>query len=317
MKNKEKYRTICKKEKTIPIFSKDWWLDAVCGKDNWDVILINKNNSIIAALPYYTKRKYGFKLITSPKLTPTIGVWIKYPENQSYTKKLSYEKRIFTELVEKLPKFDYFSQNLHNSITNWLPFYWKGFKQTTGYTYVINEISDLKNVKYNMTSNLRNKINKAAKTIKITECDDLKSFYKINKMTYERQKLFIPYSFEFLEVLTKACVNHNCSKILMAKDMKGNIHAVIYIVWDDISAYRLISGFDPKYGDSGAASLIGWEAIKCAAMYTNSFDFEGSMLEGVEKRNRSFGAMQKPYLKITKINSKLLKLGLCLRDMYA
>ncbi len=29
MINKEKYRKLCKKEKTIPIFSKYWWIDTV------------------------------------------------------------------------------------------------------------------------------------------------------------------------------------------------------------------------------------------------------------------------------------------------
>lgn len=37
--------------------------------------------------------------------------------------------------IDNLPKFDYFNMNFHYSITNWLPFYWRGFKQTTRYTY--------------------------------------------------------------------------------------------------------------------------------------------------------------------------------------
>jgi len=38
--DKELYREFCKVEDNIPIFSKDWWMDAVCGEDKWDVILI-------------------------------------------------------------------------------------------------------------------------------------------------------------------------------------------------------------------------------------------------------------------------------------
>ena len=38
MTNKEKYYTFCDIEKTVPIFSQAWWLDAVCG-DDWDVCL--------------------------------------------------------------------------------------------------------------------------------------------------------------------------------------------------------------------------------------------------------------------------------------
>ena len=47
MTNKEKYYTFCDIEKTIPIFSQAWWLDAVCG-DDWDVCLVEKGNEIYA-----------------------------------------------------------------------------------------------------------------------------------------------------------------------------------------------------------------------------------------------------------------------------
>lgn len=47
MGNKSKYRNLCAVEKNIPIFSQDWWLDAVCGEENWDVIIIEKGGIIL------------------------------------------------------------------------------------------------------------------------------------------------------------------------------------------------------------------------------------------------------------------------------
>jgi len=159
---KQKYRAYCKTESSIPIFSKDWWLDAVCGKDNWDVVIFeNKGNDIIAAMPYYAiKSRYGFKNIIMPKLTQTMGPWIKYPLNQKYSKKLSFEKKIFTELINKIPKHASFVQNFHYSITNWLPFYWHGFKQTTRYTYVI-ALTDLDRIFADFSRQKQRNIKKA------------------------------------------------------------------------------------------------------------------------------------------------------------
>ena len=57
-----------------------------------------------------------------------------------------------------------------------------------------------------------------------------------------------------------------------------------------------------------AFHLCLWEAIKFASTVTNKFDFEGSMIESVEKYFRSFGAVQKPYFTITKTPSFLLRL---------
>src|SRR5690554_1433257 len=145
MISKGKYRNLCEVEHSIPIFSKDWWMDAVCGKENWDVLLVEKNNEIIAALPYYLRKKYIYSYISQPKLTQTNGLWIKYPNNQKYSTKLAYEKKVMGEIINQLESLgvDYYSQHFHHSITNWLPFYWSGYQQTTRYTYVIEQTDNI------------------------------------------------------------------------------------------------------------------------------------------------------------------------------
>ena len=76
--------------------------------------------------------------------------------------------------------------------------------------------------------------------------------------------------------------------------------SAIYIVWDANSAYYLLGGSDPNFRSSGANSLLLWEAIKFASGVTKRFDFEGSMIEPIERYFRGFGATQKPYLSISK-----------------
>ncbi len=128
MTPKDKYRQLCKDEKTIPIFSKDWWMDAVCGETNWDVLIVEKGGKIVAFMPIYIKRKYGIKYISQPKATQLSGIHIIYPENQKYERRLSYEKEIMNEIIDQLENLDiaYYQQNFHYSVTNWLPFYWRG-----------------------------------------------------------------------------------------------------------------------------------------------------------------------------------------------
>ncbi|MDI2587658.1 hypothetical protein OR571_11170 [Psychrobacillus sp. NEAU-3TGS] len=101
MNNREKYRELCKKEKNIPIFSKDWWLDAVAGEGKWDVILVEKGDEIVASLPYVIKKKFSFNYITMPMLTQTAGIWIKYPEGQKYVKKYLLKEKFVKKLSEK------------------------------------------------------------------------------------------------------------------------------------------------------------------------------------------------------------------------
>jgi hypothetical protein len=315
LNNKDKYRELCKIEPTIPIFSKDWWLDAVVGEDNWDVILVEKGEEIVASLPFVTKRKFLIRYITMPVLTQTAGIWMRYPKNQKYANRLSFEKEISRNIIEGLPKFNMFSQNFHHTFTNWLPFYWKDFKQHTRYTYIIEDLHDHDEIYKNFKSNIKTDIKKALTKVRVAETNDLNLFWNLIIKTFRRQRINVPYSFSLLQKLDKACVKNNSRKLFIAQDSNGEVHAGVYIVWDDQSAYYLISGGDPELRNSGATSLLLWEAIKFSSTVTKSFDFEGSMIQPIERFFSAFGAVQKPYFNISKTNSKLLKIRSVIREV--
>lgn len=78
-----------------------------------------------------------------------------------------------------------------------------------------------------------------------------------------------------------------------------------------------MGGEDPELRNSGAGILLIWEAMKFTfeVLKLNRFDFEGSMLEPVERVRRDFGAIQTPYFAISKSNSKLLKTYRFLQDL--
>ena len=48
-------------------------------------------------------------------------------------------------------------------------------------------------------------------------------------------------------------------------------------------------------------TYLSLHAIQLAQKENKLFDFEGSMMEGVEQRNRQFGAKQTPYFQIKKL----------------
>ena len=300
---KSEYRIFCKHEKSIPIFSKDWWLDAVCGDDNWDVIIIKKGQDIVATLPYYLTKGRLFTTIGMPSLTQTLGPWLRVSKTK-YADILSEQKKLMTEIIIQLPPFDYFVQNFHYSITNWLPFSWKGFSQTTLYTYVIENLTDLDLVWRSFQANIRSDVRKAQKCVKIKRDLDVDTFLNVSALTFQRQGRLLPYSRAFVHRLDMACKEQDACQIFYALDSRNRIHAVAYIVWDDNSAFYLMGGGDPALRNSGATSLVMWEAIQFASTVTKKFDFEGSMIEPVERFFRAFGARQIPYFNINKITTK-------------
>lgn len=302
MDKKNKYHELCNKEQSMPLFSRYWWMNAVCGSKNWNVILIEENGKIIASLPYFLKEdKEGLK-IQKAVLTQNNGVWIKYPHNMKYEKRLSYEKKIMNSIIDNIEmlKITKYQQYFHYSIENWLPFYWRGYSQTTRYTYVIEDTSDIEIIKKNFSSNIRNQIRKARKQVKVMEDMCIEDFFNLNKMTFSRQNLNIPYSLELLERLDYECIKRNSRKILYAIDEDRNIHSAVYLVWDDSSVYYLMSGSNPNYRQSQSLTLLLYESIKLASALNKKFDFEGSMKENIENFFRQFGAIQKPYHNIYK-----------------
>jgi lipid II:glycine glycyltransferase (peptidoglycan interpeptide bridge formation enzyme) len=314
MTNKQKYREFCRKEKNIPIFSKDWWLDSVCGEENWDVVLFEKGGEIWASLPYQKTKKAIFKIITMPKLTQTMGVYIKYPPKQKYYKRLSWEKEIMSKLIEGLPKVDMFSQNFDKNITNWLPFYWASFEQTTRYTYVIENLG-VDDLEKNFETDIRRRRRKALKVgVEVLESNDIKKFYELNSMTFARQDINIPYNFDFVKNLYEKCKENSAVKMYFAK-YQDEVIAVNFLVYDDNTVYYLMGGIDPDKRNLGAMDVVQFESIKFALDSGRTFDFEGSMIESIEKYFRSFGAIQKPYFNISKTNSKILKIRKCVKDL--
>lgn len=314
--NKEKYRQLCIEEDSIPIFSQAWWLDSVTD-GNWDVVLIEKGGKIEASLPYVLKKRYGMTIITQPSLTQTLGPWIR-ESKAKYAKQLSQEKDLLQELYALLPDFNYYSQNWHYSNKNWLPLYWQGFSQTTRYTYRLNDISNTELLWDNLQDNIRREIRKAInrENLQIQSNLSIQDFLRLNRMVFERQGTTLPYSEQFILNLDKKLTSRQSRKIFIAVDESGRHHAGVYIIWDQNSAYYLMGGGDPELRNSGATSLCMWEAIKFSSTVSKSFDFEGSMIEPVERFFRSFGATQTPYFSISKVNSRLLKGYFALKDLF-
>lgn len=312
--NKEKYRQLCL-EKTIPLFLQAWWMDAVCceGK-TWDVCLYEKNGRILGALPYHYTSKYGFKLVLQPQLTQYNGVWIDYPQNQTSFERYAFEKEVNNELITKLEALgvDYYEQNFAPNYTNWQAFFWKGFLQSTRYSYIIDNISNIQSVYENFSPSKKKSIRKAESKLSVDLNLSVEEFYEFHKLAYEKQNIQLFYSKQFLLNLCKTSIAKNQGKIIAIKDGQ-TIHSAMFTVWDSSAGYYLISAIDPNHRASGASILMVWEAIKFLSDKTHSFDFEGSMIEGVAKANQEFGAIQQPYFLIRKSYSKLVSLLLKLK----
>jgi len=299
MTNREKYKNICVTEISIPIYSRDWWLDCVCGEGKWDVLLYEENGKTIAAMPYYMPHK---GIISMPPYTQSMGIWFN-PNvvKKSYASNLYRKQEISTFFISQLPKHHFFLQNFSYLYTDWLPFYWSGFQQTTRYTYVLPNISDTDALWDYVDKNIQRKIKNAREKygLQVRHGMDTDEFLNLNKDVYLRQKRE-PYYPEILGKLIDESRSRGQGDIWAAYDAENRLHAAIFMVWQPSCAYSLALGSNPALRQSQGTTLVLWEIISELSKQSASFDFDGSMVKGIEHFNRRFGAVQMPYFAISK-----------------
>ena len=269
------------------------------------MILVSRNDNIVAALPYYhQKSKLGIRSIAIPKLTQHNGIWLKYEGLNR--QKIEFENDIYEELIGRLEELgiDYYKQSFAPDFNNWQPFYWHGFKQQTYYTYILNCHVSYEEVIANMSKDLRRNILEAKETAELFELTDISLFYKLNCMTFERQGKKNPHSFELVKRLYEACSANNACKVMAAKDPDGNVHCAGFYILDDGCVYEIMLGTDPVYRKYNYKSYMTAEMIRYAFDTNRNFDFEGSMLKGVSDYYRRFNADLVPYFQVRKLMSR-------------
>ncbi len=302
MTNKERYRAFCEQEKGLPIFSQAWHLDVVTEDGEWDVALVIKSGNVVASYPYFLKQNGPFKYITQPLYSKLMGPYITTEFNTA-----KHENSILKELIEQLPDVAAIEQNFHYSFTNWLPFYWAGFQQTTAYTYVLEGLNDLDKIYSNLDRHYRNKVIPTAKEkLRITTDRSLEDFHRVFSLSFQRQNLASPLSLDYLKKYDAVMAANQAREIFFAVDKQDQIHSVLYLVWDGRSSYYHLAGDDPALRKSGSGIFLTWKAIEYTqqVLGLDVFDFEGSMIPGIEKVRRKFGAQQMPYFFVSQMNSK-------------
>lgn len=314
MTNKTKYQQFCQQEQEIPIFARPWHLDAACQStlENWDVVLVEKAGKIVASFPYASKKSGPFQVSTMPLLTKFLG---PYLSKDFRKQKQAY--KILKELIDQLPPFALFNQNFFYNFTDWLPFYWKGFQQTTQYSYLLDDLSDLEKVYAGFSADYRNnKIKKAKESVRVVMDRSVEDYYKVEAMSFNRQGLTFPFSLEYFKNYDAVLEEHQARKMFFAIDKDDQIHSVLYLLIDHDRAYYHMAGDDPNLRSSGAGVLLVWKAIQYTKneLGLNVFDFEGSTIKAIERVRRQFGAKQIPYFNLTKYGSKVYRMLRLLRS---
>jgi hypothetical protein len=278
------------------VFEQPWWLDVVA-PNAWKEILVEEDSEVIARWPIVIKR-FG---IGMPEMTQTLGFWLSDKVLKSdpfYNKR----KKITNLLIEQLPRNKRINMMLNHNVDYFLPLYWKHFVISPHISYRINDLTDLNKIHQRFLRRVRETIKSANNNVIIKTIDDIEILLDLLDKTFRLQNRRNPISKELIRNIYSSSKKFNAGKLLYAIGKDGNIHSGSFFLYDENVCYYLISGTDPKFKSSGANSLLTWEGIKFASTVSKSFDFEGSMIEGIENFLRQFGGTPVVFYQIRRQN---------------
>jgi lipid II:glycine glycyltransferase (peptidoglycan interpeptide bridge formation enzyme) len=168
------------------------------------------------------------------------------------------------------------------------------------YTYQIDLGKTFKEIVEHFDSKTRNLINKTMKEEVLVSQNSLskeqlfdffvKSLQSSAANIYERElkNIFGLFSNETNSFSFEATKNNQ-------------LLGVVFCIFDNGTCYYLLGGVDKSAGISGINNLLVQKSIeKAQQLGCKIFDFEGSMLKGVEKFFRGFGPTLVPYYTVNK-----------------
>lgn len=299
---KEKYQRFCRMIYT-PIFSTSWWMDAMCGEEQWDVWLYEKGTDVLAAMPYYMVQRGDYRYITKPLLTQNNGVLIQYPLNQTRVKKAHYEESIFDaadQFIRAL-QVDVYEQQFHYSYQNCLPWFWNGYICIPRFTYVIENTANMQEVEGKISAKYRSVIRKGRRSIARFDSISPEAFFYEHEKIFLRQGLQSPFSMEQWNRLFKECELRDAGCILTAQNEERKVLSLAFFVWDSEALYLLLGGPVPEYASLDTYAALVFEGISLASQKGLKFDFEGSVIRRINHSFREYGGVPKLYYRIRKV----------------
>ena len=289
-----------KAEPLLGVFASKKWL-SVYG-DSLKIIGIYKDeHQLIGGFYFLNAKKYSFNFMKLPPYTPHCGLFY-VSESKNNSSANSFSKEVITEVCNYISNQKNVLTILAfpSTVIDLQPFIWGKYKVIPNYTYRINLLQSMETIKGNFDSKNRNVINKALKDgvqVSTNSMDKLKLYDFFNHSLASANANI--YHEELKNIFLKFSDNSNSFDIVASRGEE--ILGCVFCIYDKNTCYYLLGGVDKGSGVNGVNNLLVQQSIeKAKELNCQVFDFEGSMLKGVEKFFRSFGPELVPYYTVNK-----------------
>lgn len=284
----------------LGVFGSEKWLSIY--DDTLQVMGIFKDeHQLIGGFYYLDTRVFGQRFIKLPPYSPHCGLFFA-SDGTNPSSINSHRKEVmenvcayFISLKSALCILAFPVEQI-----DFQPFIWSAFKVIPNYTYRIALDQSLEQIQSNFSSKHRNMINKALKENLEIKANDLSpdQLFQFFTSSLEHAGANI-YEGPLRKLFQK--FDQSSNSFSFSAHHGTELVGVVYCINDHRTCYYLLGGISRGAGNNGLNNLLILRCIeKAKNLSCQVFDFEGSMLVGVEKFFRGFGPELFPYFTVNK-----------------
>jgi hypothetical protein len=279
----ERWNETIRKSVNSRIYGFTWYLDAITLK-SWSGLVIGEYDAVF---PILSKKKLFIPYVTNPYLCQQLGLFSTKPIDEN-----GYLEYIFKYLRTRFLKSDLLVFN--NISSN------RGALKKTNHILKLNKnYSDLFD---QFNRNTQRNIKKGAENrCELLEFYDIQLF--VNFLIDNDKSGVLRSIRNNIVCLIESSFKRGNGKILIAKNNDG-ILAVSYYIEDNSRIYFLLCASSPMGTEKRAMYLIIDSLVHKYSGSNKVFDFTGSSMKNIARRNEGFGAETEYYFHV-KLNWNL------------
>jgi len=311
------YRAFCDTRSDIPLFHQPWWLDAA-SPGAWTGLVVTDGEDRTGIWPLTTVRRGPFNLIGNSLMTPYLGPALFLPDNLTAVRRADAAFGLAHALVSALPRAHQWRVAMTPATTVEAGLFSSaGFAVSARQTYWLRlGETPLKTVLARAHTNIRRALRRAADAglVIAEESTAVDHIYALLQRTVSRRGARLPYAEADLRRLCSASLTRGRGRLITARNRAGALLGAQWTVWDATTAYNLLNARVDGPDAAFVPTAMLWASITHAHTFgLRTYDFEGSMIPGVETFFRSFGGEKTMYFTLFKTPSRALRMLRLLR----
>lgn len=269
----------------------------------WEAIELRRDGRLLAVMPLHRKQKAGYTYALQPAFSQFWGICMAQEPSANDYKTYSHRRKVVKAVVEAIPAdIKWFLQGFAPEFDYPHPFHWAGYSLRTRYTYRLGLEAGYAAVERGFGNDTRYDIRKAVgQHLAVQPSDDVDGLTRLVRANAASGKALLNTDEEaLLPTLAKGLLATGLGRLHTVTDPTGEWHGAALVGSFAGKSMYLFSAQAPMHAGAGGMTLLLAEAIRSAASSDRIFDFEGSMIEGIEGFFRGFGGRPHPYLIIEK-----------------